>query len=317
MKIGKSYIKNSDGSYTLTNVDHLKLSDWAKNYRNYSNQYMCDDFTKTTCTELNVISPEVTKLGILYESLDNTPEKGILYGNSYTYDGSNYHLEDTIATDVWVNIYSKLDNNHYTCLNKTGTCKTLYYITDTKTSSKSYYELTNGQGINDLIDKMLHTDDVNKINSTAKNTLEQWYEDNLINYTNSIEDTIYCNNRNLSDLGNLNPNGGSTSKYTNIYFDGQSSLTCPNINDRFTVSKENGNGKLKYPIGLLTSMEAQLAGTGVLGTSQDHWLMTPYSYNTDFKYAGVNYVSGANISYDSTNTSQYLIPLISLKNDIG
>lgn len=319
LKIGQGYTKNSNGVYTLTNVSNLKMSDWFNNYKNFNGQYICEDYTKTSCTNLKIITEDSVDTGIKYEDLDNNPETGILYGNSFTYDGTNYHLVDTITADLWSKFYSKLSNNHYTCLNKTGVCETLFYITDTSASRKKYFELTNGWGINDLLNAALYNEETNKTNSRAKETLEEWYENNLINFTDSIEDTVYCNNRNISNRINLNPNGGPVTGNTNLFFDdGRTpSLTCPNINDRFTVSKDNGNGKSKYPIGLLTKKEAELASTKILGTSVVHWLMTPYRYVTSTNSVSITYGYGGNIYYNSPSASQYVIPVISLKNNIG
>lgn len=318
LKIGASITKDSNGVYTLKDVTNLKLSDWYSNYKNFNGQYICGDYSKTTCTDPKIISPNSIERGIAYEELINNPEKGILYGNSFTFDGTNYHLVDTITSDVWTLTYNNLSNNHYTCLNKTGTCETLYYITNTTTNTKTYYELNNGQGINDLITNTIQSENTNKISSNAKKTLDEWYENNLLDYTNKIEDTVYCNNRELASLGNLNPNGGTTNS-SYIYFKGEQSpsLTCPNIYDRFTVSKENGNGNLTYPIGLLTKKESQLVGTGVLGTSTIHWLMTPVGYSTGYKSGSIAYGQGGYIYSNSIYANQYVIPLISLKNDIG
>lgn len=38
------------------------------------------------------------------------------------------------------------------------------------------------------------------------------------------------------------------------------SLACPDSNDRFTMSESNGNGKLTYPVGLLTEAETRHTG---------------------------------------------------------
>lgn len=86
-----------------------------------------------------------------------------------------------------------------------------------------------------------------------------WYEDNLMNYSDYLEETIYCNNRNVTNLesSGWNPNGGlSTNK---LQFDNSfsnSNLYCVNQTDQFSVS--NLSAKLKYSIGLPTLSEVNL-----------------------------------------------------------
>ena len=55
-------------------------------------------------------------------------------------------------------------------------------------------------------------------------------------------------------------------------------------NDKFTVSSESGNGKLTYPVALITADEATLAGhrKSYLPTNQTWWLMSPSSFSSGF-----------------------------------
>lgn len=319
LKIGKNYIKNANGTYTLTDVSNLKISDWYSNYKNYNKQYICSDYSTITCSDLKIIIAEQNEIGITYENALNNEEEGYLYGNSFTFDGTSYHLVDTISFDTWTNTFDNIDRNHYSCFNTTGICNTIYFLTNATAVDKYYYELTNGRGIEDFLNEVLHNEETNKYNSIAKNTLEEWYENNLLGYTNSIEDTVYCNNRQIADLKNLSPTGDLNNVWAAITFtdNDNPSLTCPNINDRFTVSKDNGNGKSKYPIGLLTKKEVQLVGSGVLGSSMAHWLMTPSRYLISYRSASIAYGKGGTVYYNSPTSNQYVIPLISLKNNVG
>lgn len=101
------------------------------------------------------------------------------------------------------------------------------------------------------------------------------------------------------------------------YFD--LSLDCSRDIDKFTVLVENGNGKLDYPVGLLTLDEVILAG-GVFNEENDsyylynegnYWLGTPYFY--DYTRARAMYVNGTSISNLRTDNSIGLRPAISLK----
>ena len=66
------------------------------------------------------------------------------------------------------------------------------------------------------------------------------------------------------------------------------SISCININDKFTVEKNNGNGALDYPVGLLTFDEIMYAGMAdftsdssfYLDNEYSQWSLSPYIFNT-------------------------------------
>ncbi len=119
--------------------------------------------------------------------------------------------------------------------------------------------------------------------STIKEALDTWYEENLQDYSEFIMDSYYCNNRTFSD--STQGYGNVITKYHYSALDSNhTSLKCFK-NDSFTVyNKVIGNGALKHPIGLLSLDEAMLAG-GLLNnnsyylyTGSNWWLMTPLDY---------------------------------------
>ena len=88
---------------------------------------------------------------------------------------------------------------------------------------------------------------------------------------------------------NIKPNGGSTTSsltiasYARLVNNKTPSLSCSK-NDSFTVNESStGNGKLKYPVGLLTADEVAYAGgrsgsnntTYYLYTGSTWWTMSP------------------------------------------
>ncbi|MBR7042351.1 MAG: hypothetical protein IKI04_02495, partial [Bacilli bacterium] len=78
------------------------------------------------------------------------------YGNGFTYSNGTYTLTDTIdTTGTWSTDYATLNNNHYTCLNTTGTCTNVYYVYYTSSSSGYYITLSNGKSVSDAISEML------------------------------------------------------------------------------------------------------------------------------------------------------------------
>ena len=49
----------------------------------------------------------------------------------------------------------------------------------------------------------------NTTNSNIKTVIDNWYSINMTNVTEYLENAIYCNNRNISNLGGWNPSGGN------------------------------------------------------------------------------------------------------------
>lgn len=251
------------------------------------------------------------------------------YGNDVTYSNGKYTLTNTISSADWSSLYDEgLKNNHYTCFSTSTTCENVYYIYQTNASHAYYLELIGGVNIGQALTNMLGADDSNIINynkisstikgnNTTEGTLDYWYYNNIERkgYSSYVEDTIWCNDRSISQLGGFNPDGGLTnengendglgsylffSEYESVldYFMGttttlSSSLTCNRNIDKFTVSESNGNGNLDYPVGLLTISETLLAG-GSLDTNDSYYL-----------YTGENFWGGSPLafSYGIANVS--------------
>ena len=126
----------------------------------------------------------------------------------------------------------------------------------------------------------------NDNDSGIKTQLDSWYKTNIVDkgYSEYIADSGFCNDRILD-------RGDGVSTTANTYFKGhrryvnhEPSLICPNAsNDLFTVSNEDGNQALTYPIGLITVDELMLGGLadGYLNrlsytySSSSYWTMSP------------------------------------------
>lgn len=276
-----------------------------------------------------------------------------VYGNDVTYDASTdtYALIDTISSANWKDDMEKISKKyHYSCFNSTGTCSTVYYIIspdntmyeysgNTYISDSYYIEVKSGNKFQDMVD--LANKNIN--NSNAKRVVDEWYANNLISYTNYLEDTVWCNDRTITG-GSLSSKDFISYKQSNNYFaisdritydyatgfsNLSPSLACTNVDDRFTVDSSKGNGALTYPIALLTADELILIG--VTANSNDKyyfndkcwWTMTPSVIDSDFVY-GYRFYSGytynGNIHYSSIHSvninvsgSGYIRPSISLK----
>ena len=119
----------------------------------------------------------------------------------------------------------------------------------------------------------------NTTDSTVKRVIDTWYQNNMSDYTEKLEDTIWCNNRSSRVDGRYTYFGS----YDRSFETYQPSLTCTNDADKFTVKNSNGNGLLTYPVALLTSDEIMLAGglgdvansSYYLYTNKDWWALSP------------------------------------------
>ena len=106
--------------------------------------------------------------------------------------------------------------------------------------------------------------------STIKTTIDNWYKDNLnTNYGKYLSTTaVYCNDRSTSD----NKIFGAT---TRLETNKTPSYDCGATEDKFTVDSSTGNGKLTYPIALMTAREVSFAG-GLSYKNAPTW----YYYNS-------------------------------------
>ena len=218
--------------------------------------------------------------GYMYESMGGwtsyNPAPDTYYGADVEYINGQYHLIDA---------QQGYDNYHkYTCNsnNPETTCQRANYFFYYSGSSKNSALLFYGRNIiEDFEESKKPVND-----SDIKTTIDTWYEENMLQYTNQLEDTIYCNDRTMGN-GNNNgwiPNGGDLGTYllfgayqrsnyaTNTSnVKNKPSLTCSDAVDRFTVNNSKGNGALTYPISMITEDEVVLAG-GLANQKTDFYL---------------------------------------------
>ena len=289
---------NGNGTYTLSNPVTIEKKDWYTNYGSYKNFYTCGS-NKVTCSTNNIRYITSTSNTSMTYILGNNWNR---YGNSFTWDGTNYTLVDTI--DVFDTTQSGvLNNNHYTCFNSSGVCSELNYIYYTNSGTPYYVKLNNGKSVEDALNEMLYNEDVNTNDSTIKSAIDYWYSNNMTQYTDYLEDTVWCNDRSMSNqsTNGWNPNGGSTSTFLNFGSVGNSNnLTCQNRNDRFSVNKENGNGALRYPVGLITKQETYLAyisSKSPLASGNIYWGLSPSFFNDAYANGYFVYANGYNNGY--------------------
>ena len=239
----------------------------------------------------------------------------IVFGNSFTYANGTYTLTDTKTVATWSSGYNTINNNHYTCMTTGTTCSSIRYVYRTTSSYAYFITLKNGKSVDVALNEMLYADNVNTKDSTIKAYIDSWYENNLASYEDKLEDTVFCNDRSMSNESSngWNPNGGSTT--TLLRFKNNTSnqsLVCANETDRF--SHGNTKAYLKYSIGLLSEPELRLAGYGsshYFNNGPDVWLASPDYY---FTLASVRVTySGGYSDVDSVESVGGVRPSVSLK----
>ena len=264
-------------------------------------------------------------VGYMYNTVYPTSSKSmssqsnIVFGNSFNYNSNNgtYTLKDTKTVATWSSGYNTINNNHYTCMTTGTTCSSIYYVFYTNSSTAYYITLTNGKTVNDALNEMLYVDDVNKNDSTIKAYIDNWYENNLIDYEDKLEkDTVFCNDRGIYSLNGWNPDGGSISNDLEFknYGASNQSLVCANETDRFSMS--NAKARLRHPIGLLSVPELSLAGYGIshyFNNGQLVWLGSPGDFYGSGGYAFGWMAGGNGLGIGGVYESGVVRPSVSLK----
>ena len=276
------------------------------------NQLLVDKSTKLTRTDFSkVLTDNNTKT--LYTSTEN--------GTTVYYFAGN-------ATDNWVKFGKNASNQdlywRIIRTNSDGGVRLLYH--GTKTDDTAAYIGTSK--INEYYKDSKYVGYMyysNGTNSTIKDTIDTWYKNNLTNYTKYLSTTaVYCNDRSTSD----NTNFGAR---TRLIANKTPSYDCTATEDKFTADTSTGNGKLTYPIALMTADEVSFAGglyennaqtwyyyNSANGSSTGDtwwWLLSPNSW--DGSYAYVFYVYGSSnpgsLDYDRVNYTFGVRPAVSLK----
>ena len=159
-------------------------------------------------------------------------------------------------------------------------------------------------------------------NSTIKMAVDEWYEENIAShseYAQYISDTLFCNDRSFAS-NNTGTGAGRSQTYYRWHSSNVKTLKCSQQNDRFTVDDEVvGNGDLTYPVGLLTTDEAYLAGGSssnsgyYLYTGNYYWTMSPYYFYGSYAYVRNVNASGHAYSNGNVNTLSGVRPVLNLK----
>ena len=173
----------------------------------------------------------------------------------------------------------------------------------------------------------------NANNSTIKTVIDNWYASNMTSYTKYLSTTaVYCNDREVGS-GTYSATGSEFyyAAYTRLDTNKTPTYDCTNNNDKFTVDASTGNGKLTYPIALMTADEIAYAG-GATSKKAPMWYYTNSSFESStgltewWSLSPFNWdVSGASswrvfgkgsLSGFGVNYSRSVRPVVSLKSCI-
>ena len=318
--LGDSY-EESGGIYTLTgNVTNVSYKDWYFNISDlniYKGKYFCDG-NNVSCTNIKRLphsddSPFNNSHYYYYDSNNNWS-----YAEDVIYDGNTYTLTGDIKTFWDYSIpenYSAMDNHHYTCLNEGTSCERISYITGKRDYLLDIVQFSGFENAQEALDKMLIDSNVNRKDSTIKTGIDAWYKKYMLPYDNYLEDTIFCNNRTITEYGSWNPSvQNNTSSSNDVIFEDPPSnrLSCNRVTDQF--STVNPAATLTYKTGLLTVSEVQLFNNiNIQKTGKQFWLVTPKKFSSfGSAYIYLVYESGT-ISSTSSGGYEGVRPSISLK----
>ena len=241
----KSYYSEDLTNRTWVTEQNKPINNWVKfgKYKNdlirYRGYYSTTDTsyheysTMDECTSASSYNTNCTEYK--YANTGDDIYWRIIRTNS---DGSIkllYHGTSTTATDAYIGEYA-------------------FNTTDNDPMYVGYMYGTSGSQENNR---------TNTHNSIIKGVIDTWYKDNLnTNYGKYISTTaIYCNDRS-------NPAGGYNTGKSEFFYGAKTRLDtnktptydCTNVNDKFTVDTSTGNGKLTYPVALMTADEVSFAG---------------------------------------------------------
>ena len=230
------------------------------------NQLLADKSTVLTRTDFSTVLTN-----------DNT---NTLY--TYTEDSKTVYYFAGNATDNWVKFGKNASNQdlywRIIRTNSDGGVRLLYHGTSTTATdayigtsafNSSYNNIAYVSYMYGNLGSVANARE-NTTDSTIKTIIDNWYKDNLnTNYGKYLSTTaVYCNDRSTSD----NTNFGA---YTRLGTNKTPSYDCTATEDKFTVDSTVGNGKLTYPIALMTADEVSFAG-GLYGANTPTW----YYYNS-------------------------------------
>ena len=339
----------SDLTISCTNDVTPTVSGNTLKFSNVQKGTICSVYEVLPTLTEQLLSDKTTRPGARtsFSSVLTTDNTKTLYTS--TENGTTVYYFAGNATDNWVKFGKNASNQdlywRIIRTNSEGSIRLLYHGTST-TATDAYIGKS---AFNETYDDPMYVgymygtsgslvnNRTNTTNSTIKGVIDTWYKNNLnTNYGKYISTTaVYCNDRS-------NPAGGYNTGNTSFYYGAYTRLIanktpsydCTTAEDKFTADSSTGNGKLTYPIALMTADEISFAGglwatkaptwyyynsaNGSSTGSEWWWLLSPRDWSGSNAY--VFYVSGSShlgyLSYGYVNGPHVVRPAISLKSCI-
>ena len=319
----------SGNTYTISNITSNKTCSitFKSNLPTLYEKILADKSTRpgARTSFSSVLTTDNTKT--LYTSTEDSKTVYYFAGNAtdnWVKFGKNESNQDL----YWRIIRTNSDGGVRLLYHGTSTTATDAVINASTAFNSSYNNIASVSYMYGSLGGILNARE-NTTNSTIKTIIDNWYKDNLnTNYGKYLSTTaVYCNDRSTSD----NAYFGA---YTRLITNKTPSYDCTATEDKFTVDTSTGNGKLTYPIALMTADEVSFAGGLYLTSaptwyyynsanksstgSTDWWLLSPFNWNGS--YAVVFVVLGSSdpgyLSYNCVNAAGGVRPVISLKSCI-
>ena len=256
----------------LANVIEGKVDDYLTLYE----QLFKDNPTISTRTDFS--TPFTTNtVNTLYKATENGTDV-------YYFAG-----QDTASTPI--NNWVKFGGFYWRIIrtNADGSIRLLYHGTST-TATDAYIGKSAFNASKDSpkyvgymygdTDATLEEARTNTKDSTIKAYIDNWYANNMTSYTKYLSTTaVYCNDREVGSGTYSTTTPFYYAAYTRLDTNKTPTYDCTNNNDKFTVDASTGNGKLTYPIALMTADEIAYAG-GVNSTNAPMWYYTNSSFES-------------------------------------
>lgn len=161
--------------------------------------------------------------------------------------------------------------------------------------------------------------------STIKEKLDSWYQSNLVNVTDKIdENSGFCNDRTPYSGTGIGSTQTIYMAYNRLNDNKEPVFACTNNNDLFTTKESNyGNQALQYPIGLITADEVAYAGlmyfdwsgNNYLDIELAYWTMSPFNFDGAYATGLIVTRDGA-LGNNFVNLPYDIRPVINLRGDL-
>ena len=311
-----SVVINSGGSYTFTltvqdGYSYESVTGCNGTYDTSTNKLTVSNVTTSTTCQVNFVSPRES--APLYSwILEDNPNVSTRSSFSAIFTTSNngntiYKASGQDGKDTYyfagqvTNNYVYFANKYWRIvrINEDNSVRLIYAgtsATDTAAFINTSQAYNSSYNNSSYVGYMYTASEQygTGTNSPIKTTVDNWYASNLNSYSGYISKTaIYCNDRTVASGNSWRATGSpfDYAAYGRLYTNKTPSFVCSNANDRFTASTTTGNGKLTYPIGLITMDEVYYAG-GYTSSNTSYyiaqnassgasswWTMSPYFWS--------------------------------------